>query len=414
MGETGEDCEQGDGLRQSLGARIELRTSTGRATAIGRVPGTTIALAVLALGTFAIGTDGHIVIGLLDKIASGFGVSSSRAGQLVTVFALCYALFAPVCGWLFGGFDRETAIRIASGTFILGNAVCWLARNYPAMVAGRVIAAFGAGMFTPLAFTIATKLAGNARRGVALSAVFGGMTIAMLIGVPAGAYLGQRIDWHLVFLIIGAIGVVDLALLNAFLPAMPPSARTTLWERLAPVRDRAVLITLSITLAGVLSEFTLYTYIRVLFEGVTVASRGILPVVLFTFGAGALAGNVVVGIATDRLGPRWMLLTALGAQTALMPAIFLVRHLPVTAICVSFAWGIVSYMYLVPIQHRLLELAKTAGQMTMSLNSSAIYLGIAGGGALGGLALAHFGIASLPILSAALGIGVLLVILRQF
>jgi predicted MFS family arabinose efflux permease len=244
--------------------------------------------------------------------------------------------------------------------------------------------------------------------------VFGGMTIAMLIGVPVGAYLGQRIDWHLVFLIIGAIGVVDLALLNAFLPAMPPSARTTLWERLAPVNDHAVLITLSITLAGVLSEFTLYTYISAVFEGVEMLSRGILPIILFTFGFGALVGNTAVGIATDRLGPRWTLLAALGAQTALMPAIFLVRHLPMAAICASFAWGIVSYMYLVPIQHKLLELAKSGGQMTMSLNSSAIYLGIAGGGALGGLALAHFGVASLPILSAALGIGVLAVIVCKF
>lgn len=388
--------------------------SVGQVAAIGRRRNSPIALAVLALGTFAIGTDGHIVIGLLDKIADGFGVSSSRAGQLVTVFALCYALFAPMCGWLFGGFDRKTAIRIASCAFILGNAICWLAASYPVMVAGRVIAAFGAGMFTPLAFTIATTLAGDARRGIALSAVFGGMTIAMLIGVPVGAYLGQRIGWHLVFLIIGVIGVVDLMLLNAFLPTMPQSVRTTLTERLAPAKDRAVLITLSITLAGVLSEFTLYTYISVVFEGVEVASRSILPVILFTFGFGALVGNVAVGIATDRLGPRRTLLAALGAQTALMPAIFLVRHTPAAASCVSFAWGIVSYMYLVPIQHKLLELAKSAGQMTMSLNSSAIYLGIAGGGALGGLALAHFGIASLPVLSAALGLGVLAVIGRKF
>ncbi|HET6196085.1 MAG TPA: MFS transporter, partial [Acetobacteraceae bacterium] len=81
---------------------------------------------------------------------------------------------------------------------------------------------------------------------------------------------------------------------------------------------------------------------------------------------------------------------------------------------VSFGWGIASYMYLVPIQHKLLELAKTAGQMTMSLNSSAIYLGIAAGGALGGLSLAHLGVASLPILAAVLGIGVFAVIVREF
>jgi predicted MFS family arabinose efflux permease len=385
-----------------------------QAPTIDQVAGRTIALAVLALGTFAIGTDGHIVIGLLEKIAAGFGVSSARAGQLVTVFALCYALFAPVCGWLFGGFDRKTAIRISSAVFILGNAVCWLAPNYPTMLAGRVIAAFGAGMFVPLAFTIATNLTSDARRGVALSVVFGGMTIAMLIGVPLGAYLGSRIDWHLVFLIIGAIGVLDLALLSAFLPAMPQGARTTFGERLAPLQSRAVLITLAITFAGVLSEFTLYTYISVVFEGIQLATHAILPAILFAFGFGALAGNIAVGIATDRLGPRRTLLAAFAVQTVLMPTLFLLRHIPAAAIGASFAWGIASYMYLVPIQHKLLELAKTAGQMTMSLNSSAIYLGIAAGGALGGLSLAQFGAASLPVLSATLGIGVLAVIVRRF
>ena len=378
------------------------------AAAIGRAGGRTAALAVLALGTFAIGTDGHIVIGLLDRIAAGFGVSDARAGQLVTVFALGYALFAPICGWLFGGFDRKAAIGIAAAIFILGNAACWLAPDYPVMLAGRVVAAFGAGMFVPLAFTIATNLTSDARRGVALSVVFGGMTIAMLIGVPLGAWLAQRIDWHRIFLIIGAIGALDLALLNAFLPAMPQTARATLAERLAPVRNRAVLLTLSITLAGVLSEFTLYTYISVVIAG------AILPVVLFTFGFGALAGNIAVGIATDRLGPRRTLLAAFGAQTALMPTLFLVRDNPPAALAVSFGWGIASYMYLVPIQHRLLELAKTAGQMTMALNSSAIYLGIAAGGALGGLSLAHLGLASLPALAAALGVTVLAVIVRAF
>jgi predicted MFS family arabinose efflux permease len=88
--------------------------SSGQTTTMQPVAGKTIALTVLALGTFAIGTDGHIVIGLLDQIAAGLGVSDPRAGQLVTVFALCYALFAPICGWLFGGLDRKKAIRIAA------------------------------------------------------------------------------------------------------------------------------------------------------------------------------------------------------------------------------------------------------------------------------------------------------------
>ena len=372
------------------------------------------ALAVLALGTFAIGTDAQIVVGLLDRIATGFAVSSARAGQLVTVFGLCYALFAPVCGWLAGGIDRKRSIKLAMLAFILGNTVCYLAGTYPVMVLGRVVAALGASLFTPLAFTIATSLLDEARRGVALSVVFGGMTIALIIGVPAGAYLGQRIDWHLVFLIISAVGIIELLLLNVLLPAMPPGARTTLQERLAPAKDPAVLTTLSITFVGVLSEYALFTYISVVFAGAQMHSRSILPSVLFAFGLGALFGNLLSGVATDTLGPRRTLLAALGVQTLALPTLFVVRHVPLAALGVTFVWGVVSYIYLIPIQHKLLALAKMAGQMTLSLNSSAIYLGIACGGALGGLALAQFGVTGLPILATAFGMVALLLTLCWF
>jgi predicted MFS family arabinose efflux permease len=368
-------------------------------------------LAVLALGTFAIGTDAQIVVGLLDRIAADFAISSAQAGQLVTVFGLCYALFAPISGWLAGGIDRKRSIELASLAFIVGNIVCYLAGTYPVMVLGRVVAALGASLFTPLAFTIATSLLDEARRGAALSVVFGGMTIALIVGVPAGAYLGQRIDWHLVFLIIAAAGAIELLLLNVLLPAMPPGGRTTLWERLSPAKDPAVLTTLSITFVGVLSDYSLYTYISVVFAGAEMPARSILPSVLFAFGLGALSGNLLSGVATDTLGPRRTLLGALGVQTLALPTLFLVRQVPVAALGVTFVWGVVSYIYLIPIQHKLLALAKMAGQMTLSLNSSAIYFGIACGGALGGLALAKFGVAGLPILATAFGVVALLVTL---
>jgi len=190
--------------------------------------------------------------------------------------------------------------------------------------------------------------------------------------------------------------------------------RTTLWERLSPAKDPAVLTTLSITFVGVLSDYALYTYISVVFAGAEMPARSILPSVLFAFGLGALSGNLLSGVATDTLGPRRTLLAALGVQTLALPTLFLVRQVPMAALGVTFVWGVVSYIYLIPIQHKLLALAKMAGQMTLSLNSSAIYFGIACGGALGGLALAKFGVAGLPILATAFGVVALLVTLCWF
>ena len=379
-----------------------------------------IALTTLGIGAFAIGTDSHVVIGLLDRISSSLNVSDSAAGQLVTVFAVGYAVFAPICGWLFGKFDRKLSIQIASFVFISGNLVCYWAVTYQVMVIGRILSAFGAGMYTPLAFTIATSLVSSKRRGAALSVVFGGMTLATAFGVPLGTYIGEIRDWHLVFVLVAALGAVNFVMLAALLRPLDSPAPATLAERLAPIRNMAVLVTLFTTFIAVLSEFTLYSYISLVFADVgvageaSVAGEAVLPAVLLAFGIGAIIGNVVSGFSTDRLGPRRILLAAVTVQTILLPTIVLVRDIPAAAIAVAFAWGIVSYMYLIPIQHKLMELSKQSGQMTLSLNSSAIYLGIAGGGALGGLALAAFGVGSLAIVAAVLGVVTLVIIWASF
>jgi DHA1 family inner membrane transport protein len=373
-----------------------------------------IALTTLGIGAFAIGTDGQVVIGLLHRISSGLNVSDSAAGQLVTIFSVSYAVFAPLCGWLFGKFDRKLSIAIASLVFIAGNLVCYWAVTYQAMVIGRILSAFGAGMYTPLAFAIATSLVSSRRRGVALSVVFGGMTLATAFGGPLGTYIGQIRDWHLVFALVAALGVVNFVMLTALLRPLDGPPPATLAERLAPVRNIAVLVMLFTTFVAVLSEFTLYSYISVVFADVALAGGALLPAVLLAFGSGAIFGNLVSGFSTDRFGPRRILLAAVTVQTILMPTIVLVRDIPAAAILVGFAWGIVSYMYIIPIQHKLMELSKQSGQMTLSLNSSASFLGTAGGGALGGLALTTLGVGSLGNVAAALGVLALVLIWSCF
>jgi predicted MFS family arabinose efflux permease len=373
-----------------------------------------VALAVLGIGAFAIGTDSHIVIGLLDRISSGLNVSNAEAGQLVTIFSMSYAVFAPLCGWLFSQFDRKSSIQIASFVFIVGNLVCYLADAYPTMVLGRVLAAFGAGMYTPLAFAIATSLVSDERRGTALSVVFGGMTLATAFGVPMGTYLGQTWDWHLVFLMVAGLGVLKFVMLTALLRPLPAPGFSTLWERLAPLKNTGVLTALFTTFLVVLSEFTLYSYISVVFEHVRMLGAAVLPAFLLAFGIGAIVGNIFSGMATDRFGPRRVLIGAVTIQTVLLPAVVIVRDVPAVAISLGLGWGVVSYMYLIPIQHKLVELSKHAGQMTLSLNSSAIYLGIGGGGALGGVALAAFGVGSLAIVAATLGAIALVIIRASF
>lgn len=370
-----------------------------------------LALAMLGLGAFAIGLDSHIVIGMLDRVAHGLAASGPEAGQLVTVFSLTYALSSPLCGWLFGGIDRRRALAVATLVFAAGNLVCGIAPSYAVMALGRVLAGVGAGMFIPLAFAVATSLVPPERRGVALSVVFGGMTVALALGVPAGTWAAGFIDWHVMFLGIAALGLVMAGLLAVFLPSLAPPAAAGLRERLRPAGDPRVLSALTMTFLIVLGEYALYAYIGIVFGA---ARADVLPAVLMAFGIGTFLGNFAVGFATDRFGPRRILVGAVAAQSILLPAIVIARDVPGLPVAIAFLWGIVSYMYLVPIQHRLVDLARDAGPMTLSLNSSAIYLGIAGGGATGGAVLAVAGVEGLAAAAGLLGALALGIILRRF
>lgn len=165
------------------------------------------------------------------------------------------------------------------------------------------------------------------------------------------------------------------------------------------MRSRDVLLVLSVTFLAVLSEYVVYSYISVILTDDKFAGVSLLPIALFLFGIGAMLGNLATAILTDRFGPRGVLLGTVFCQTICMALVVLYRDQTLVVLPCAFAWGVFSYMYLVPIQHRLLDLSKRFGAFTLSLNSSVIYLGIAAGGALGGLVIARYSLETLTAVS---------------
>lgn len=356
-------------------------------------------LLALGIGAFAIGSDAFVAIGVVNEIAADLDISVAVAGQLVTVFALCYALFAPVAATLLAGVGKKKVMLATMLLFSLGNVVCALAEGAGGIFLGRIIAALGAATFTPQATAVASSLVAPERRGAALAVVFGGMTVAGAIGAPLGTYIGQTAGWRLAFVAIAILGLVSFALLGLLLRPLREEAPKSLREVLQPARSRDVLVALSVTFLVVLSEYVVYSYISLVLAGGVFAGLGLLPTALFLFGLGAMLGNIATAILTDRLGPRVVLIGTVLAQTFCMALLVLFRETPVFVLPCAFAWGVFSYMYLVPIQHRLLDLSKRFGAFTLSLNSSVIYLGISGGGALGGLIVAYARIETLALVS---------------
>lgn len=372
-------------------------------------------LYLMAAGTFAIGTDTFIVAGVLSDISDTFAVSPAQAGQLISVFALAYMLFAPLTAWLLGNVNRKHILQLALVLFIAGNLACAWATSYLQIAFGRVLAALGAACYTPqAAAAAAVGLVAEKRRGLAISIVYGGMTLAIALGIPFGTFLAKLLGWREIFLFIALLGAIALLGLSLALRAIAPPSKHPLKERLAPLRQKAVLTTLLITFFAVCSEHIVYSYVSVLLKNTQFGPQAILPLALLLFGIGAVIGNFASGALTDALGSKFVLLFSVALQTLSLFLLAFYVTSPWWVLAIFLVWGITGWMYLVPIQHHLLSLSKRFGALTVSLNSSVLYAGIAAGSMLGGLALYALPAHYLPLFSLPLGAIALLLTLIFF
>ena len=217
----------------------------------------------LALGTFAIGTEGFMIAPLLPDLARDLSVSLASAGQLVTVFALTYALSSPVLTALTGDFDRRRLLIASMLAFAAANFVALSAHSYSGLLAARILLAVAAGLYVPNANALANALVEASHRGTALSIVTGGTSVAVALGVPLGALVGDHFGWRVNFAAVGVLALIATAGLLSGLPRniaerLPVAS---LRERLDVARQPAVLLALLSTMLWATGAFTVYTYL---------------------------------------------------------------------------------------------------------------------------------------------------------
>jgi predicted MFS family arabinose efflux permease len=353
-----------------------------------------IRILLLALGSFVIGTETFMIAGLLPEMADAFHVSVSTAGQLVTVYSLVYAIGSPVLMTLTGRAERRRLLVGSLLLFAAGNVVCGLGLSYGVTLAGRIIAAAAAGLFAPAAAAAAAALAEPDKRGRALSAVIGGQTVSLILGVPAGTYLAFASDWTMPFWAVAAGSLLAAALVRGRFPVIPSTGAVTLKERLAYLGRPAILSALFTTLLWGIAIFSVYTYIADLYAGFGAEGEAI-SLVLLVGGIASFAGVILGGYAADRIGPAGTIALALTVLTVSLASMSLLYASPGfkglwgTALAAGALYGISSYAFNPAQQHRLIGLSGPSAGIVLSLNASAIYLGSAGGAFLGGLVLKY-------------------------
>jgi Arabinose efflux permease len=348
-------------------------------------------LSVLALGTFAIGTDSFVVAGILPQVATSLEVSVGAAGQLVTVFALSYAVLSPVMAAVTAHWPRRRVLLGGLAVLVVGNALTATLPTFELVLASRALAGLGAAMFTPTASGVAASLVPPAQRGRALALVMAGLSGATALGAPIGTVIGSSGDWRTTMWFVAALAAVAFVGVAALLPVVATPPAVTLAQRLAPARDARIALTLLTTVLVLTGLYTVYTYVSVSYDRATGGDGTRLAGLLFAFGLAATVGNLVSGALTDRFGNRRIINAAVAivaVDFALMPWSSAAWPTAVWAIVV---WGLCGWGVLVPQQHRLIQIAGAGAPLAIALNAAAIYLAVSVSGLTGALGITLVG-----------------------
>lgn len=277
-----------------------------------------LALLALAIGAFGIGTTEFVMMGLLPQIAAGFGVSIPTAGLLVTGYALGVVVGAPLMTVLGTKISRKRMLMLLMGLFVLGNLLSAVAPSFGLMLAGRIVASLAHGAFFGIGSVVAADLVAPEKKAGAIAMMFTGLTVANVVGVPLGTFIGQAMGWRITFFVVAALGVLGLAGIARLVPEIPRPEGVRLGHELAAFRNTQVLLAMAMTVLGFGGVFAAITYIAPMMTNVAGYSDGAVTWLLVLLGLGMVGGNLLGGRYADRrLMP--MLYTTLGALARYWP-----------------------------------------------------------------------------------------------
>ena len=351
----------------------------------------------MALANFAVGTGALMIAGLVPEMARDLGVSEAAAGQLITVYAVVYAVTAPLLSVLSSRLSKRQVLMIAAGGLSLTSLAAALAPGFVSLMVIRGATALFAALITPVAAAVATLIVPPRQIGAAIGIVFGGFAVSTVLGVPAGALVGGAFGWPAAFVMVAILAGLAFVALAVCLPRDVPATPIRLGELGRTLRDTDALAAVALTAIQLASAFVVFGYIAVIFETGFGADAGDIFWLLMVFGLASVVGNHAGGVLTDRLGHDRVILTGLAVLPLPLVSLYLAPAGFWPSAAVMAVWGFLGFVFTAPQQARLVKLRPDQRTMVLALNASAIYVGNSIGTATGGLLLAASGTTWLPL-----------------
>ncbi|WP_375434803.1 MFS transporter [uncultured Hymenobacter sp.] len=346
-----------------------------------------LALVPLTLGGFGIGMTEFVMMGILPDIASAMRITIPEAGHFISAYALGVVVGAPLLVALTGKLAPKKILALLMGLFAVGNGLSVLAPNYELMVLTRFISGLPHGAFFGVGAVVAGRLAEPGKEAQAISIMFAGLTIANIIGVPIGTYLGHTYSWRIPFVLIVVVALLTVLSVWRWLPNLP-AKESNLRQEFQAFTHLEPWMIIGITILGNGGFFAWFSYIVPLFTEVSGFSNNAVTFLMVLAGVGMALGNILGGWLTDRMSPlratTWLLL-AMATSLLVIPV---AAHYQIPTILITMLTGALAFSTAAPIQMLMIRSAKGSEMLASSLSQSGFNTGNALGAYLGGLPIA--------------------------
>lgn len=376
-----------------------------------------LALLALTISAFAIGTTEFVLVGLIPTIAEQLSISVPSAGLLVSIYALGVAIGAPVLTALTGKLARKKLLIGLMVLFTFGNLLAWLSPNYQTLIIARLLTGLAHGVFFSIGSTIAASLVSKEKAASAIAIMFGGLTVALVTGVPLGTFIGQQFGWRETFLVVSAISVIALISSIILIPKnIPGRAISGIREQLQVLTHPRLLLIYLITALGYGGVFTAFTFLAPMMQDLAGFSASSVSWILLGYGVAVAIGNIWGGKLADKKGAVPALTFIFAALALLLLLLQVTVHSSVPALLTVLVMGIFAFGNVPGLQVYVMQKAEiytpNAVDVASGLNIAAFNIGIAVGSVIGGQRVQHLGLTQMPWIGAMIvALAVILIIL---
>ncbi|MDX1768057.1 MAG: MFS transporter [Arenibacter troitsensis] len=371
------------------------------------------ALLSLGVGGFGIGMTEFVIMGILPDVANSLQISIPQAGHFISAYALGVVIGAPTLTALSGKWPAHKVLLYLMIWFTVFNTLSAFSTNYVTLMIARFLSGLPHGAFFGIGAVVAGKLAKEGKAAQAIATMFAGLTIANVIGVPIGTYLGHYYNWNLSFLLVGVVGVIALLSIYFWMPKMEKSSSEGFFTDLKVFKRVEIWLLILLTTIGTGGFFAWYSYIAPLLTNVSGHSESMVSYAMILAGVGMVFGNFIGAKMAEIFSPLKAVIISLSLMVMVLLINFLVAANPVAIIILTFIIGIVSFMVGTPIQLAIIRASKGSEMLGSSMNQSAFNMGNASGAYFAGLPIAMgFGFTSASLVGALMaGIGITIAVL---